>query len=64
MQYERGNLDKETYDELWKAVVQLWIEILFVESGYFGWQFTPGIRAQEQGVLYQYVIAWSQHRHI
>ena len=34
-QYERGNLDQETYQELWENIVHDWIEILFTESGHF-----------------------------
>ena len=45
MQYNRGNLDKETYEGLWEDIVHIWVEILFAESGFFGWQFQPRIRA-------------------
>ena len=34
-QYERGNLNQETYRELWENIVCDWIKILFAESGHF-----------------------------
>ena len=42
-QYKRGNLDQETYQELWEDIVCDWIKILFVESGHFGQQTNLGI---------------------